>query len=106
LPFPGKSTIADFIFYILGGEFDNWKTVAANCNEVQAEVVTQGGVLTLPTQSYYTFTRLADPNDIKRFGPVSPEPDGVDHAGPSGDTGDYRSDQVLAMAYSLAVAVA
>jgi hypothetical protein len=43
----GKSTIADFIFYILGGEFDNWKTVAANCNEVQAEVVTQGGVLTL-----------------------------------------------------------
>ncbi len=43
----GKSTIADFIFYILGGEFDNWKTVAANCSEVQAEVVTQGGVLTL-----------------------------------------------------------
>lgn len=43
----GKSTIADFIFYILGGEFDNWKTVAANCSEVQAEVATQGGVLTL-----------------------------------------------------------
>ncbi|WP_202943979.1 AAA family ATPase [Parvibaculum lavamentivorans] len=43
----GKSTIADFIFYILGGEFDNWKTVAANCDEVQAEVATQGGVLTL-----------------------------------------------------------
>jgi hypothetical protein len=43
----GKSTIADFIFYILGGEFDNWKTVAANCDEVQAELFTQGGVLTL-----------------------------------------------------------
>jgi predicted ATPase len=31
----GKSTIADFIFYILGGEFDNWKTAAADCNQVQ-----------------------------------------------------------------------
>ena len=26
-------------------------------------------VLFKPTQSYYTFYRLADPNDIKRFGP-------------------------------------
>lgn len=43
----GKSTIADFIFYILGGEFDNWKTAAAECNQVQAEVFTQGGVLSL-----------------------------------------------------------
>ncbi len=42
----GKSTIADFIFYALGGEFDNWKTVAANCDEVQAEIVTAGGVIT------------------------------------------------------------
>jgi len=46
----GKSTIADFIFYILGGEFDNWKTVAANCDEVQTEVVTRGGTLTLRRQ--------------------------------------------------------
>ncbi len=43
----GKSTIADFIFYILGGEFDNWKTVASRCDEVQAEVTTRGGALTL-----------------------------------------------------------
>lgn len=42
----GKSTIADFIFYALGGEFDNWKTVAANCDEVQAEIITAGGVIT------------------------------------------------------------
>ena len=27
-------------------------------------------VLFEPTQSFYTFYRLADPNDIKRFGPV------------------------------------
>jgi ABC-type dipeptide/oligopeptide/nickel transport system ATPase subunit len=43
----GKSTIADFIFYILGGEFDNWKTAAQRCDQVQAEIVTQGGVLVL-----------------------------------------------------------
>lgn len=43
----GKSTVADFVFYILGGEFDNWKTVAANCDEVQAEIGTASGVLTL-----------------------------------------------------------
>lgn len=43
----GKSTIADFIFYILGGEFDNWKTVASACDQVQAEVITCGGLLTL-----------------------------------------------------------
>ena len=43
----GKSTIADFIFYILGGEFDNWKGYAKLCDEIQAEVVTRGGVITL-----------------------------------------------------------
>jgi hypothetical protein len=43
----GKSTIADFIFYILGGEFENWKTAAGACDQVQAEVVTQGGVMML-----------------------------------------------------------
>ena len=26
----GKSTIADFIFFILGGEFDDWKDAAGN----------------------------------------------------------------------------
>lgn len=59
-------------------------------------------ILFEPTQSYYTFYRLADPDDIKRFGPVSPEPDNIRHAGPSGDTGDYRSDEVQGMAHSLA----
>jgi predicted ATPase len=43
----GKSTIADFIFYILGGEFENWKTAAESCDQAQAEVITQGGVLVL-----------------------------------------------------------
>ena len=43
----GKSTIADFIFYILGGEFDDWKDAAGCCDEVQAEVQTPRGELTL-----------------------------------------------------------
>jgi hypothetical protein len=63
-------------------------------------------VLFKPTRSYYTFHRLADPDDIKRFGHLSPGPDGVRHAGPSGDTSDYTPDQVQAMAHSLAAEAA
>ena len=43
----GKSTIADFIFFILGGEFDDWKDAASQCDELQAEVETTRGKLTL-----------------------------------------------------------
>ena len=43
----GKSTISDFIFYILGGEFSDWKQVARGCNEVWAEINTTNGILTL-----------------------------------------------------------
>jgi hypothetical protein len=43
----GKSTIADFIFYILGGEFEKWKAAASQCDEVQAEVATSGGTLSI-----------------------------------------------------------
>lgn len=43
----GKSTISDFIFYILGGEYDDWKEAARICDEVQAEVTTTKGLLTL-----------------------------------------------------------
>jgi len=43
----GKSTIADFIFYILGGEFDEWKEKAKLCDEVRAEISTTSGPLTL-----------------------------------------------------------
>ena len=70
-------------------------------NDFTVDVLESGGGVTVlfkPTQSYYTFSRLADQKD----GPLSPEPN-VRHAGPSGDTGDYRSDEVLAMARSLAL---
>ncbi len=43
----GKSTVADFIFYILGGEFEDWKDAAGQCDEVQAEIETARGKLTL-----------------------------------------------------------
>lgn len=43
----GKSTIADFMFYVLGGEFDDWKDSAKSCDEVQADIETQSGRATL-----------------------------------------------------------
>jgi hypothetical protein len=43
----GKSTISDFIFFVLGGEFDDWKDVAGRCDEVQAEIETSKGKLVL-----------------------------------------------------------
>lgn len=43
----GKSTIADFIFYGLGGEFDRWKDAAQNCSAVRIEIETEQSVLTV-----------------------------------------------------------
>ena len=43
----GKSTISDFIFFVLGGEFDDWKEAASQCDEVQAEIETSNGKLVL-----------------------------------------------------------
>lgn len=43
----GKSTISDFIFYGLGGEFDKWKDAARNCTAVRIEIETDQAVLTV-----------------------------------------------------------
>ena len=43
----GKSTIADSIFFVLGGEFGDWKSAMGRCSEVQAEIDTPRGKLTL-----------------------------------------------------------
>ena len=43
----GKSTIANFIFYALGGDFNNWTTEAIKCETVYAEVDINGAILTL-----------------------------------------------------------
>jgi hypothetical protein len=54
------------------------------------------------TNSHYSYNRLVDDRDIARFGPISPAR--VRHAGRTGDTGDYSSADVEAMALRLAAA--
>jgi hypothetical protein len=56
-----------------------------------------------PTNSIYSFYRLAKGEDVARL-PVSLER--VRHAGPSGDTEDYPSDEVQDMAQRIASEVA
>ena len=67
-----------------------------------ATAVSEAGVTVTfkPTNSIYSFHRLADSDDITRIGPVSPQ--SIRHAGPSSDTGDYASDEVQAMAEQIA----
>ena len=43
----GKSTILDFIFFVLGGESPRWKPPALRCENVIAEVLVNGEALTL-----------------------------------------------------------
>ena len=54
-----------------------------------------------PSDSYYSFGRLADPEDIARHGPLSRSPN-ARHT-KTGDTGDYPSEEVAQMAHTLAV---
>src|SRR5262245_2009457 len=58
-------------------------------------------VIFQPSDSHYSFGRLADPEDIARHGPLSISPN-ARHA-KTGDTGDYPSEEVAQMAHSLAV---
>lgn len=43
----GKSTIADLIFFALGGDLTEWKREAGECDQTFAEVALNGSVLTL-----------------------------------------------------------
>jgi predicted nucleic acid-binding Zn-ribbon protein len=43
----GKSTVSNFIFYALGGDFFNWNAESLRCREVFAEVEINGGTFTL-----------------------------------------------------------
>jgi hypothetical protein len=58
-------------------------------------------VIFKPSDSHYSFGRLADPEDIVRHGPLSQSPN-VRHA-KTGDTGDYPPEEVAQKAHSLAV---
>jgi len=43
----GKSTISNFIFYVLGGDYRNWTTEALKCKEVIAEVFINNALITI-----------------------------------------------------------
>jgi len=43
----GKSTLTHFIFYVLGGAFDDWVKEAKQCSSVLAEVELNGATVTL-----------------------------------------------------------
>lgn len=43
----GKSTISHFIFYVLGGAFNDWVKEARKCSVVYAEVELNGAIVTL-----------------------------------------------------------
>lgn len=43
----GKSTISNFIFFALGGDYNNWNMESLKCREVYAEVEINGGTYTL-----------------------------------------------------------
>ena len=58
-------------------------------------------VIFKPSDSHYNFGRLADPEDIARYGPLSRSPNVSQ--GKAGETGTYPSDEVAHMAYALAV---
>src|SRR5262249_4800105 len=58
-------------------------------------------VIFKPSDSYYSFGRLADPEDIARHGPLARSPN-ARHT-KTGDTGDYPSEEVAQMAHTLAV---
>jgi hypothetical protein len=56
-------------------------------------------VIFKPTGSHYNFDRLADPEDIARYGPLSRS----SLHGKTGDTGEYPKNEVAQMAHTLAV---
>ena len=69
-------------------------------------VVTEAGVTVTfkPTNSIYSFYRLAGSDDVARLGPVSLER--VRYTEASGDTEDYPADEVQEMAQLVASEVA
>lgn len=43
----GKSTIGNFIFYVLGGDFKKWTKASLACNDVYAEIIVNTEPITL-----------------------------------------------------------
>lgn len=86
-------------------EVDGYLDLPWLCQAVRGDfdtAVTEAGVNVTfkPTNSIYSFYRLAKSEAVARVGPVSLGP--VRHAGPSGDTEDYSPDEVQQMAQRIA----
>lgn len=69
--------------------------------------ITDSGVEVIfkPTNSHYSYMRLADKADVANFGPLSSDVR-VRHAGKTGDTREYWSHEVKRMADRLAAEAA
>jgi hypothetical protein len=56
----GKSTISHFIFYILGGAFNDWVKEAKKCSVVYSEIVLNGAVVTLKREIVFNVDGLGN----------------------------------------------
>ena len=56
----GKSTITHFIFYILGGAFNDWVKEARKCSVVYAEIELNGAIVTLKREIVFNADGLGN----------------------------------------------
>lgn len=56
----GKSTISHFIFYILGGAFNDWVKEARKCSVVYAEIELNGAIVTLKREIVFNADGLGN----------------------------------------------
>jgi len=74
-------------------------------HDFETQVLSSGvNVFFKPTNSHYSFIRLSAQNTVSRFGQLSRDAR-IRHDGPTHDTGDYDPNEVLEMAFQLALAV-
>lgn len=59
----GKSTISHFIFYVLGGAFNDWVKEARKCSVVFAEIELNGAIVTIKRQ--IIFNKEGDGNKLQ-----------------------------------------
>lgn len=63
----GKSTISHFIFYILGGAFNDWVKEARECSVVYGEVVLNGAIVTLKRELSFNKDGVANKLQAMEF---------------------------------------
>lgn len=56
----GKSTISHFIFYVLGGAFNDWVKEAKKCSVVYAEISLNGAIVTLKRELIFNAEGLGN----------------------------------------------